>query len=57
MIELVIAALIQLGSLTTDASATPSAFGETPQQTTTTTTTTTTTDSNPGGTGSWDDNG
>lgn len=55
MIELVIAALIQLGSLTTDASATPSAFGETPQQTTTTTTTTT--DSNPGGTGSWDDNG
>ena len=50
MIELVIAALIQLGTLTTDASATPGTFSEDPK-----TTTTTTTDGDPGGTGTWDD--
>lgn len=53
MIALVIAILIQLGSLTTGTSApTQGAPGVPP-----TTTTTTTTDSDPGGTGSWDDNG
>jgi hypothetical protein len=51
MIELLIAALIQLGTITADAS-TASATNEVPQQTTTTTTTT---DGNPGGTGTWDD--
>jgi len=46
MIELLIAAIIQISTLT----ATP---GQTVNATATTTTTTTTT--NPGGTGSWDD--
>jgi hypothetical protein len=50
MIELLIAALIQLGTITTDVSTAPSTFGEAPQETTTTTT-----DGNPGGTGTWDD--
>ena len=50
MIELVIAALIQLGTLTTNGS-TASTLNEAPQQTTTTTTS----DGDPGGTGTWDD--
>lgn len=54
MIEIIAAVLIQLATLTLpDASTTQDVNGEGPK----TTTTTTTTNGNPGGTGTWDDNG
>ncbi len=52
MIELIVAAILQLSTLTTDASVSQT-LDTAPSQTTTTTTTTV--DANPGGTGTWDD--
>ncbi len=51
MIELIVAAILQIATLTTDPSASQT-FDTAPAQTPPTTTTV---DGNPGGTGTWDD--